>query len=284
MAYITDTWETIAENCAKGFAKTLYKLGDLKTITINWGDTTEDIDMEIVGFSHDDKSDGTGKAAITFFSKQLLSENRTIPNGSSNSGGWAGSSSLRSWCNSTLFNALPADLQAAIVEVKKWSDGGQNSTVLVETNDKCWFGSCEELIYAGGVVSPTVKGQGSRYPQSMVHASGIDGNWLKKAKADGTLETYWLRTCKTDSNYWACYNSSNGWMATAPGLSSLAIAFGFCVGVVSAVSAVDSEEYRITGTRAIQIADQVRRIRGITTELTPAQIVSELKQVPDATT
>ena len=283
MAYITDSWATIAENCAKGFAKTLYKLGDLKTITINWGDTTEDIDMEIVGFSHDDKSDGTGKAAITFFSKQLLSTNQRMSAYSYNDGGGAGGYSLRSWCNSTLFNALPADLQAAIVEVKKWSDGGQNSTVLVETNDKCWFGSCEEMIYAGGVVSPTVKGQGSRYPQSMVHASGIDGNWLKKAKVDGTLETYWLRTCKTDSNYWACYNSSNGWMATASGLSSLAIAFGFCVGVVSPVSAVDSEEYLITGTRYIQIADQVRRIRGITTALTPAQIVSELAQVPDAT-
>lgn len=285
MAYITDNWETIAENCAKGFAKTLYALGDLKTITLNWADgTSEQVDMEIIGFSHDDLSNGTGKAAITFFSKQLLSQNRQLSTVNSNSGGWAGGYSLRSWCNGTLFDALPADLQAAIVEVKKWSDGGQNSVSLVETNDKCWFGSAEELCYTVAGIEPTVTGQGSRYPQTKIHASGIDGNWMKKAKADGTLDTYWLRSCQTNSHYWSCMNSAGGYVGTAPSTASLAIAFGFCVGTVSAVSAVDSEEYLITGTRYIQIADQVRRIRGITTQLTPAQIVSELEQVPDATT
>jgi len=281
MAYITDTWETIAENCAKGFAKTLYKLGDLKTITINWGNTTEDIDMEIIGFSHDDKSDGTGKAAITFFSKQLLVTNRQLSTANSNSGGWAGSS-LRSWCNSTLFNALPADLQAAIAEVKKWSDGGQNSTALVETNDKCWLASIDEVYHWNG--DNTVPGQGARYPQSTVHDSGLNGKWFIKAKADGTAYAWWLRTAATNSTNWKYVSNQTWGCGEDRGTSSLAIAFGFCVGVVSAVSAVDSEEYLITGTRCIQIADQVRRIRGITTALTPAQIVSELAQVPDATT
>jgi hypothetical protein len=37
--------------------------------------------------------------------------------------------------------------------------------------------------------------------------------------------------------------------------------------------------YSIDGTRLTQIADEVRRIRGLASELTPAQMVSELEQV-----
>ena len=150
MAYITDSWATIVENCASGFAKTLYKLGDLKTISVNLGGTTETIDMEIIGFSHDDMTDGTGKAAITFFSKQLLADSRMMTGVETNAGGWAGDNYLRSWCNGELFNALPADLQAVIKEVKKLSDGGNGSSVLVETNDKCWLASIDEVYHWNG--------------------------------------------------------------------------------------------------------------------------------------
>jgi hypothetical protein len=278
MAYITDSWETINENCAKGFAKSLYALGDLKTITLNWGGTTEQIDMEIVGFSHDDLSDGTGKAAITFFSKQLLSANYNMANTNDNTSGWAGSWSRRIWCNSDLFNALPEELQAVIREVKKRSDGGQHSIALVETNDKCWFGSAEEMSYSTGAITSTVTGQGSRYPQTKIHDSGINGSWLKKAKADGTVYNWWLRTCPTDTNKWG-FVSKDGWIGYDNAANQFGVAFGFCVGVVSAVSATDDALYALTGTRMIQIADQVRRIRGITTQLTPAQIVAELAAI-----
>lgn len=278
MAYITDSWEQIEQNCASGIAETRYSLGDLKTVAINWGSSTETIDMEIIGFSHDDLPYGVRKTAITFFSKQLLAAYRTMMGTETNTGGWA-KSNLRTWCNNDLYNALPSDLRSIIKEVKKLSDGGNGSTKLVETIDKCWLASIDEVYHWNG--DNTTDGQGSRYPQTLNHDSGLNGSWLVKAKPDGTTYPWWLRTASTNNGNWK-FVSNGGWgCGEDRGTASLAIAFGFCVGLVPGT---DDTDYEIKGTRLIQIADQVRRIRGLTTELSPARIVSELAQVPKGTT
>lgn len=226
--YITDSWEEIDAKCASGEYLTTYSLGDKKTITFTIDGVTETIDLEIIGFDHDDLSDGSGKASITFFSKQLLSTYRKMNASYSNSGGWAGSYSLRSWCNTDLFNALPSDLQAVIQSVKKLSDGGQGSTSLVETNDKVWFGSMDELSWHNSNIV-TVANQGTRYELCYGTDTMTADQWRAKATNDGTVRHWWLRTACTDSAKWA-------FMATwaSPSYDQSAndfyIAFGLCVG------------------------------------------------------
>jgi hypothetical protein len=183
-------------------------LGDLKTITINWGGTTEEIDMEIVGFSHDTLSDDSGTASITFFSKQLLNTVRAMSSTTTNAGGWGGVNSLRSWCNTELYNALPPELKNVLKEVKKLSDGGYGSASLTSTNDKCWLASIDEMYHWNG--DNTVAGQGTRYPQTTNHDSGINGKWSIKAKVDGTTNAWWLRTAATNnSNCWKIWATWN---------------------------------------------------------------------------
>lgn len=267
MAYITDSWEDIEKNCAAGIADLVYSIGDLKTITLNWGSTTEDIDLEIIGFSHDDLADGTGKAAITFFSKQLLATYYKMSSTNANTGGWAGSYSLRNWCNSTLFSALPSDLQSVVREVTKLSDGGQNSTELIATNDKCWFGSVSEVSWFGGLT--TLEGQGTRYEG----ASGSEAYaWRTKTKADGTAYHWWTRSATTDNYRWG-FISKEGEPSYDNAANAFGVAFGLCVG------AVDGLEYALKGERLSRIAQHVRRISGATGKLSPVQIENTLGNV-----
>lgn len=265
MAYITDSWEDIEKNCAAGIADLVYSIGDLKTITLNWGSTTEDIDLEIIGFSHDDLADGTGKATITFFSKQLLATSQKMASNNANTGGWAGSYSLRNWCNSTLFAALPSDLQAVIREVTKLSDGGQNSTALVETRDKCWLASVEELSPYNIANVTILTGQGTAY-------AGI-GAAPTRAKVGGDAISWWTRTTTRYENKWFFIGQWGG-ASYDNAANEFGVAFGLCVG------AVDTQMWKTKGERLARIAHHVRRITGTTGNMSAVQIEEKLADVP----
>ena len=194
MAYITDSWAEIDRNCKLGKAQELYSLGDLKTITFTIGYVEETIDMEIVGFNHDDIP-YQGKASITFISKQLLTEYRQMYSSRNNTGGWAGSyCRLRRWCNEDLFNALPSDLRSVIRSVYKLSDGGNGSTTLVQTVDTIWLPSWSEVVHTPNNLV-TLDGQGTRYEQTQYPVGlASSADWRVKKKSDGTAYHWWLRS------------------------------------------------------------------------------------------
>jgi hypothetical protein len=114
----------------------------------------------------------------------LLKDARTFNNGSALTGGY-NASSLRTWLNGEFLATLPTELQTAIVEVKKLSDGGDNRS-LVTTAEKVWIPSLEELgISADGV---TVSGQGEAYSVFTSPASRI------RKTSDKTAQKYFTRS------------------------------------------------------------------------------------------
>lgn len=126
---IQDNWKTIGKICAKGpeYVKKYYKVGDVKPVPID-GEGT--IDYEIIGIGVQDKADGTGKAAISWFPKVLL-DSCHVWDDTDTSGGWA-ASSLRSYMNNDVFAKFPSDLQAVITPVANPNDQGGITT------DKVW--------------------------------------------------------------------------------------------------------------------------------------------------
>ncbi len=137
---IQDDWKTIGKICAKGpeYVKKYYKVGDVKPIPIE-GEGT--INYEIIGIGVQDKADGTGKAAISWFPKVLLNSYHVWVD-SSTSGGWA-ASSLRPYMNNDVFAKFPADLQAVITPVANPNDQGGTTT------DKVWTVSKAECESGG---------------------------------------------------------------------------------------------------------------------------------------
>ncbi len=71
-----NTWEQIAEASESGIAETLWEVGDEIDITLT-GQYNETVTLQIYGFDHDEKTDGSGNAGITFGTKNLL-ENKII--------------------------------------------------------------------------------------------------------------------------------------------------------------------------------------------------------------
>ena len=66
---ISDTWSEIIANVSNGTYSTKYHIGDTKKIDLG---TEGEVIMTIVGINADDLADNSGKAPITWISKQLL--------------------------------------------------------------------------------------------------------------------------------------------------------------------------------------------------------------------
>lgn len=98
-----------------------------KDVTLSDGTQTK---VMIMGFNHDDKSDGSGKAGITFiFADDIAKKNmfekadldnlfQKIQDDGSASISWE-NASLRSWLSGSFSNELPSDLREQIVSVDK---------------------------------------------------------------------------------------------------------------------------------------------------------------------
>lgn len=98
-----------------------------KDVTLSDGTQTK---VMIMGFNHDDKSDGSGKAGITFiFADDIAKKNmfekadldnlfQKIQDDGSASISWE-NASLRSWLSDSFSNELPSDLREQIVSVDK---------------------------------------------------------------------------------------------------------------------------------------------------------------------
>ena len=140
------SWEEIAQiskliskkgdqNGAIGIAKKYHlctadgKLDGTQTKDVTLSDGTQTKVM-IMGFNHDDKSDGSGKAGITFiFADDIAKKNmferadldnlfQKIQDDGSASISWE-NTSLRSWLSYSFSNELPSDLSEQIVSVDK---------------------------------------------------------------------------------------------------------------------------------------------------------------------
>lgn len=94
-----------------------WKPGDLKSETLSTGEV---IELQIIGFNHDDKSDETGKAGITLQMKNCLSVKYQMEAHYSTDAknGW-GSTQMRNKTFPVIKSTLPQDLQDVIVLVNK---------------------------------------------------------------------------------------------------------------------------------------------------------------------
>ena len=183
------------------------------------------VDVEIIGRYHDNLADGSGKAALTFFCKDLPNLKQRMNQESTNVGGYE-ASYMREFISGTILEQIPSELKNIIKPVYKISDGGATNASLVTTIDLLWLASCEEVGLSAG--SNTLSGQGEIY--SSIFSSDKDSR--KKYITDNTESGgYWLR-----SSYYSSNSSSMFWRVTNSGgsYSDIAfnyfyVAFGFCI-------------------------------------------------------
>lgn len=209
----------------------------VKQIELTDGATTE---VQIIGFYHDDKSDGSGKAGISFIFADAIGQHAMNSNGTTQ-GGWE-SSEMRSWMNGELVNQLPGDMRSEIVAVDKLTNNvgfTADPSSVTTTSDQLWLLSQVEIDGPSDGSNPAYYGaldmEGSQYQLFSNCDIGrrTPGAILQKGSADAVPATpvsWWQRSSAADykTNFYRTDDNGEGFHAASAN-SSLYVVPAFCI-------------------------------------------------------
>ena len=191
--------------------------------------------IRIIGISHDDLADGSGKAGLTFLCKGVV--NRTagqMNSNPTNAGGWE-KSKLRKMINSSEYlNKFDDSFTSLIVPVKKVSNniGGGRSSKDVEctvTIDKLFVPSYSEIVPTSfwEAKFPWTSSEGYQYEAFKGRVTDNHGanpalSWIGYGDS-------WLRTCSVDDNaYFLMLTDDGNPTRIQTPTSTEGIRFAFC--------------------------------------------------------
>ena len=220
------SWEKINEISRLGLASECFKLGDEKNITLTTG---EEITLVILGFNHDELSDGSGKAGITFGMKNLLATKYPMNLTDTNNGGWE-SSSMRLSTMATLLSYLPTELQSVIKRVNKKTAAGSELTTITTTADKLFlFAEVEIDNIRKSVYSK--EGIQYEYWKSIKDGESLDNRIKYLANGREDAENWLIRSAGNSTVFKNSVRVINRSGGISNGDSTLAfgVCFGFCV-------------------------------------------------------
>ena len=126
------------------------------------------LEYKIIGINHDDLSDGSGKAGLTFLTTSTTINARMNAT-ATNTGGWE-KSELRQKMNSgEIWNLMPSDLQSKVKAVTKLTNnvnGTDKNAAVTATSDKLFLLSYSEIVatpYSGWSNYLWIGNEGTQY-------------------------------------------------------------------------------------------------------------------------
>ncbi|MDD3397866.1 MAG: DUF6273 domain-containing protein [Clostridia bacterium] len=212
------SWTTINLVSEAGVASQVFNVGDEKTVLINAVPYT----FVILGFDHDDKSDDSGKAGITFGMKNLLATTYNMNSTKTNSGGWE--NCLMRTRMATFFTQLPSDLQSAIKTVNKLATAGSTSTSIITSPDKLFLFSEREI---DGTTGAGYVGEGTQYTYWV--GKGAADRIKRLSNGSGSIINWWLRSPYMSNNYYFRLFNNSGDVQYNDAIYAVGVCFGFCV-------------------------------------------------------
>ena len=138
VAEITDSWDTILAAVSDGTYRQKYKVGNYKPLDLGSEGT---VNMQIAGFDKDTLADGSGKAPITWISKELLATSHRM-NPTDKSDDW-GMCEMRTYLKETIKPLIPAEVRTVIKTVSKTQEAFSSESLT--QSDDVWIPSSEEL-------------------------------------------------------------------------------------------------------------------------------------------
>lgn len=203
-----------------------WNLGDKTSITLSTGEV---IEMQIIGFNHDDKSDGSGKAGITLQMVNCLATTYGVFKGGVSISNW-GNSTMKTSTLPTYFNLLPIEWQNVIKTVTNYyvsKGGGQG---YVRSTSAQLFLLSEIEIFGTSTVANLGSEEGTQYEYWSNNNS--ETNRIKYLDNSGTLTSvfWWLRSISASSANNFCAITNNGKISSARGSTTdVGVSFAFCV-------------------------------------------------------
>ena len=231
VAEITDNWPTILASVADGTYKRKYRVGNYKPLDLGEQGV---VNMQIVAFDADDLADGSGKAPVTWISKELLNTNQRMnPEYSYVSGGTVGQEGtgaiggwekceMRTHLNNTILPLIPDNVRSAIKTVNKYSciyDANETMVADALTSDSVWIPSYREIF--GG----TVETNGPIYDDIYKDATSRIKGRLPGVSVTNP-NSWWTRSVYNKTKF--RYINSTGKLGSENSNYWLGICLGFC--------------------------------------------------------
>ena len=233
--FTTDSWSDIATAYSRGKTVNLQQAmeaGTTRSIELdldNDGTSETTADVRIVNLSSPSECATTGfsgtACGFVLEIADIITTNRMNPyssggsvNGDGNKGGWE-HSEMRSYLNSTVFNALPSALRSKVINTKVISGHGGGDSDNFDTTDKLYLLSTHEVF--SDVDGNTNSGI-DRYDSAYNNTRQLDYYALQsvttssysgaiKQNLGGTNSEWWLRSAYGSGNnyfYTVAYNGS----------------------------------------------------------------------------
>lgn len=210
------TWEEIVAACQRNKVPETWAVGNSKIIMDKYG--YEFFTADIIGKTHDDYTDGSGKAPLTFQMHELYGELWGMNDENTNAGGWA-SCRVRTERLPEVLEEFPDPIKGAVREVNKLTSAGKQSSTINTTADKLFLLSEIEIF---GSASYTKSGEGTQYDYYKAGNSRVK-NYGESAHA------WFTRSPHNDSSTAFCYVNMYGYEGASNASSQSGIAFAFCL-------------------------------------------------------
>lgn len=211
--FANNTWEQIIAACHNNEVPDTWKVADHKPMTIGGSDYL----IDIIGKNHDDYSDGSGKAPLTFQLHDCYKIAKAMYSTASNVKGWT-NCSMRVEHLPIMLKQMPADVQSGIREVNKISASSGRSHVLVTTKDSLFLLS-EVEVFGSSINSNS--GEGTQYDYYKAGNSTVKN-------FNGSAYDWWERSPSAGSTRYYCTVKSTGSSINSGANAIRGVAFGFC--------------------------------------------------------
>ena len=214
--FANNTWEQIIEACHNNAVPDTWKVADQKPMTING----VDYQIDIIGKNHDDYSDGSGKAPLTFQLHDCYADAKRMNISDTNIDGWSGCA-MQSRYLPAILALMPTEVQNGIREVNKLTSAGNSSATINTTADKLFLLSEIEIF---GGISYSKSGEGTQYDYYKAGNS-------KGKKFNGSAHTWWERSPFGGALEYFCSVYSDGYDGSFNydfASYESGVAFGFC--------------------------------------------------------
>ena len=211
--FANNTWAQIIDACHKNQVPETWVVENQKAMTINGAAYT----IDIIGKSHDDYADGSGKAPLTFQMHDCYGELKDMNSENTNVGGWT-SCAMRQTHLPAILVLMPTEVQNGIREVNKLTSAGNQSTTINTTADKLFLLSEIEIF---GIVGYSKSGEGTQYDYYKAGNSKVKNR-------NGSADGWWERSPMGIYSTLFCGVNSLGRADCNYASIALGVAFAFC--------------------------------------------------------
>ncbi len=224
--FATDSWSDIVANVKAGNGSD-YTVGDTKEVnmgtygthTLRIANTSTPSECNTEGFSQ------TACGFVLEFADIITTHQ--MNSSDTNIGGWP-ATSMRTFVNNEIYNALPTELRNGIIDTTVVSSHGKSDSSNFTSTDKLYLLSGEEIYEGYSASWDTSKGT-SRQLDYYKNIGVTTSNYSGAKKLNGTSAAHWwLRSASSSYDSFFCFVYSGGdWNFGNGALSAYGVAPGF---------------------------------------------------------